>query len=116
MSKIYIQNLENVISYNSSLAKDLTLSGSLHCAGYAKLVGLFKSSASTDVAAACGLHFKQSADYGITWDLTSASYKSTANAASAISIDIVGNAIKVDFYNGGSNSASLRFTFGLRPI
>ena len=116
MSKIYVQSAPAVLESTASLAISASTSGSAVCNGYAKLVGVFWSNASAAVGAASGLNILQSANLGQNWDLTSASYTVTASAASAISVDVVGNAVKVQFWNGVTAASLFRTAWYLRPI
>jgi hypothetical protein len=74
------------------------------------------SNASADAGTGCGLHIQQSADYGANWDITTASYTVTASAASSFDIAIVGNAVKINMYNGLTAASLFRTWFVLRPV
>lgn len=94
-----------------------SISGSAVSSGYKTLIGLFYSNASAATGAASGLVITQSANNGATWDYTSASYAVTASAASGFSVPVYGNAVKVQYWNGVTSSASLvRAAFYLVPV
>ena len=117
MTKIYVQKPEYVLlSTSTTLSATGSMSGSLICEGYAKLVGTIYSSMSAAEGAGSGLNILQSADYGATWDVLSASNAIKAVAASQLSYDIFGNAVKVQIWTGASAASVLRTAWYLRPI
>jgi hypothetical protein len=113
MSVIYAQRSLVVWEYSASLAASAVSSGSAVCeSGYAKLVGVLRTDATST---ASGLHVYQSSDHGATWDYDSI-YTMTACTASAFSIDVCGNAIKVSASNNVTAASNVRGYFALRPI
>ena len=88
-------------------------SGSFWSYGYARLVGLVISNASAK--AASGLRVWQSGDGGDNWDYFS-DWTLSACSGSAFSIEIIGNAAKVDFRNGATAASLFRTLWQLRPI
>lgn len=116
MSKIYVQQPAYVLHSTASLVATGSVSGSLISQGYSKLRGMFYSSMSAAGGTGSGLHILQSSDYGINWDIISASYPVKAVTASAMEVDIVGNAVKVQTWTGASAASVLRASFYLLPI
>ena len=117
MAKIYAQQPEYVLlSTSTALVATGSMSGSLVSLGHSKLLGTFYSSMSAAVGAGSGINVLQSANYGATWDLLSASYPIKAVTASPFSVDIVGNAVKVQVWTGASAASIVRAAFYLRPI
>lgn len=114
MAKIYAQNFPIVFQSTASLAAAGSTSGSLICNGYATLQGLFLTDASTQTGS--GLQVQQSADYGVTWDYTSASDAVAASIITACSAEIFGNAVKVTWRNGADAASTPRILFQLRPV
>ncbi len=113
MSRIYAQAALVVWEYSASFAASAVATGSLACdAGYAKLVGVLRSDATST---ASGLHIYQSSDHGTTWDYDSI-YTITACTASAFDIAICGNAVKVSASNNTTAASNVRGYFALRPI
>lgn len=113
MARIYSQKMPVVFEYSGSLAADAELSGSLICNGYARLVGMIVSTASSEGS---GLGIRQSADYGQNFNLTTASDAiSTGAGSTSHSVEILGNAVLIDYENG-SESASVYAFYTLRPI
>jgi hypothetical protein len=112
MSRIYAQAPEVVLESTLALAAGDTLSGSLFCAGYAKLEGVFWSNASST---ASGLRISQSIDRGIHWDYETL-YTISASVASPFDVTIYGNAIKVAASMGNTTASLQRAYFWLRPI
>jgi hypothetical protein len=117
MAKIYAQGVETVLAYTGAVAKWESISGSVVCPGYARLVGMFYANASASPGAASGLVIHQSADYGATWDILSASQSVSPSAASVFNLPIYGNAVRVAFYSGNTTAASLtRAFFSVFPV
>ena len=115
--KLYIQNVPVVWQTTASVVASGSTSGSVLCAGYARLVGTFYANASAAGGTGSGLHITQSPDYGTNWDIITASYPITASAASSFDVAVVGNAVKVQVWNGVTEAASLmRAWFVLRPV
>lgn len=106
MAKIYAQGVEPVFVTTASLAISASTSGSAITQGYARLVGIICSDASAAVGAASGLKIQQSSDYGVHWDIVSASYALAACTAASVNITLVGNAARVTWWNGATNAAS----------
>ena len=112
MSRIYAQAIDPVWETTASLVVNANVSGSAICHGYAKLVGMAWSNASTN---ASKFQVWQSSNYGTTWDSVT-NYTVTASTASTFSIDIYGNAVKVSCSNGATAASLFRAYFALRPI
>ena len=116
MSKLYVQQTETVLSSSAILLATGSISGSLTCEGYAKLVGIVYSSMSAAAGAGSGVNVMQSLDYGANWDALSASNPIKAVTGSTFDIPIYGNAIKVQIWNGASSASVFRTNWYLRPI
>jgi len=113
MSRLYGQAAIEVLRSSGSLAPNGTLSGCATSVGYHSIVGMIFSAASSK--ASSGLSIYQSSDYGATWDYVSV-YAADAGAGSGFSIDVVGNAVKVNFINGTTAASALRTCWYLRPV
>lgn len=112
MAKIYVQNFPQVLESSASLAASGNVSGSKLCEGFARLVGGLASNASAK--AGSGLRVSQSFDGGTNWDYHT-DYAPSACSGSAFSIEIIGNAVKVNYIT--DDAASLfRTLWQLRPI
>jgi len=120
MAKIYAQGVTTALSYSGNVAKWANISGSVVCPGYARLMGMFYANASASpgtTLSPSGLMIWQSADLGSTWDIISASQSVSPSAASSFNLPIYGNAVKVAFYTGNTEAASLtRAFFALYPV
>jgi len=117
MAKMYAQQLEYVLlSTSTALVATGSMSGSAVSLGHSKLIGTFYSSMSAAIGAGSGINIFQSADYGLNWDLLSASYPIKAVTSSPFSIDITGNAVKVQVWTGASAASIVRTAFYLRPV
>lgn len=115
MSKIFAQGMPDLWKLSGSMgASGSSESSTCPCGGYAKLVGIFISSAS-GAGAACGLRLLQSADGGINFDHAT-DYEITACAGSAIDVDIVGDIMKAQYINGADAVDEYRLLFQFRPI
>jgi len=113
--KTAIQRSSEVYNYSGSLAARGTLSASKHSEGFARLVGIAISSASSESAS--GLSVYQSTDLGANWDyVTTCGITACSIGDSAFSIEVVGNAIKIVYANGYSDAAEFRAPWYLRPI
>jgi len=111
--KTFVQRVGNVLSYSGSLASGCGLtSGSIPCKGYSRLVGMIISSASS--LSGSGLRIGQSADLGINFDYWT-SFNISACSGSAFSVEIVGDAIQVDFAVD-SQADEIRTLWHLRPV
>lgn len=114
MGKTYAQQTNIVLeSVSPCLGAGASISGSSICHGFVKLVGLFRSDVDTETGS--GLRIEQSADFGGSWDYTSASDLIAASVATGCSVDIVGNAVKVTIISGGSAASALRTSWRLLP-
>ncbi len=113
MSKVYVQNFPVVWQSSASLATSGCSGGSALSAGYARLVGGIISAASAK--AASGLRIWQSFDSGSNWDFWT-DYVPSASSASAFSIEVIGNAVKVDFRTDSAGASILRTLWQLRPV
>ncbi len=112
--KLYIQDVPTTGSYNGSLAANAsTMACSSLCNGYARLVGGVIGTAS--LSSGCGLKVSQSFDAGTNWDYQTL-YAVGACSASTFSIELAGNAVRVDIFNGATSNASIRSWWGLRPV
>lgn len=112
MSKLYAQKLEPVLASSATLTAGNTVTGSMHTAGHSKLVGILYSNASST---ASGLRIQQSANYGVSWDYETL-YTISPSVASAFSVDICGNAIRITASNGATAASLFRAWFAARPI
>ena len=113
MAKIFVQSLPTVWATSASLAAaGSATSGSYACDGYARLVGIVATNASAK--AASGLRIWQSVDSGSNWDYKYDSVPS-ACSPSAYSVEIIGNAVKIDFITD-SAASQFRTRWMLRPI
>lgn len=113
MAKIYIQNSPCMWGYAADLGAAGSTSGSDNCSGYARITGLFWASAS--VESSSGLRIWQSSNGGTNWDYWS-DYVPTADSGSAFSLELVGNAVKVQVCADNGASASVRTVWHLRPV
>jgi hypothetical protein len=117
MAKIYAQGYELVLSNSGSLAAKASISGSVVCPGYQRLVGIMRSDASAALGSGSGLLIEQSTDYGASFKIMSASYAMTACGTVLVNQTIYGNAARVTFYNGNVGAASNADAFfALYPI
>ena len=110
--KLYVQNYEPVWTTSASLSASAT-SGSFVCAGYRHLLGMITSSTSS--VAGSGLSIYQSADYGKTFDWVTTCALG-ACSCSAIDVEIIGNAGKIEYRPDGGTSSVFRTLWQLRPI
>jgi len=108
--------MPEVLGQTTALTASGSISGSMVSEGFSRLIGAIWSNASAAVGSGSGLHIFQSSDYGQNWDLTSASYQVTASAASAINVTVVGNAVKVQLWNGATAASLFRCSFRLAPV
>lgn len=113
MAKVYVQNMPTVLDSSGSLVASGSVGGSLLSDGYANIVGIAFSAASS--VSGCALFVEQSTDKGITWDIVAACNLS-ADSGSGYNITMFGNAARVRFHNGADNSGSVRMLWRLRPI
>jgi len=112
MSKVYAQTFPIVWSASVAQSAAASSAGSAISHGYARLVGLHIASASADSSS--GLRIWQSSNYGTNWDYWT-DFVPSASSGSAFSIEIVGNAVKVQF-KPHSAAASVRSLWQLRPV
>lgn len=113
MSKTNTQQTTNVWKASGSLAAAAsTTSGSISCGGFARITGLFISSASAK--AGSGLRVSQSPDGGSNFDYHS-DFAPSACSGSSFSVEIVGDVVKVDFITD-SAADEYRTIWNLRPI
>lgn len=116
MSKIYVQHFPVVWQTSASLASSGSLgSASIICNGYSRLVGIAIASGSGKDSASA-IYIKQSADSGVNWDFTT-SCALSACSGSAFSVEIVGNAVQVE-YRGDTTASTTAFRtlWQLRPV
>lgn len=112
MARLYAQATTEVLRTSASLAVNGTITGSLICHGYAKLVGLLWSNASGTASA---IRVQQSSNYGANWDYETL-YPITASTASAFDVTLYGNAVKISASNGATAASLFRAVFNLRPV
>ena len=116
MSKVYVQKANTVWSFvgaGASLAAAAsTTSGSFPCQGFARLTGELFTNAS--LKAGSGLRILQSSDGGSNFDYWT-DFVPSACSGSAFSIELVGNAAKVDVITDGAASI-IRTLWVLRPV
>ncbi len=117
MSKLYVQSSASVLGYSDALAgSDAgiggSISGSLFCDGYSRLVGGLSLSAS--LQSGSGFQVSQSFDRGVNWSLLSAC-QTLAAGASPFSYEIVGDAVMVKLSNG-SSANTIRTLWRALPI
>jgi len=116
MSKLYVQGTEEVWASSAALGVSASVSGSAIALGHAKVVGLLWANASAAEGAGSGLHVLQSNNWGATWDIITASYSVAASTGRSVSADVVGNAVKIQFWNGETAASLMRARFYLRPV
>ena len=109
--KLYIQNVPVVWQTTASLSGSIS-SGSIISDGYARIVGGLITC--TSAKAASGLRISQSFNRGSNWDYNS-DYAPSACSASAFSIEIIGNAVKIDFMPE-TTASIFRTVWYLRPV
>lgn len=111
--KTAVQRNEIFWQTSGSLAASGSItSGSITCDGFAKVVGIFISSAS--LKAGSGLRVSQSTDTGANFDYHT-DYAPTACSGSAFSIEVTGDAVKIDIV-ADSEISEYRTIWSLRPI
>ncbi len=113
MARVLCQSFPIVWQTSASLAASASTGGSAISTGYARLVGGLVAAASAK--AASGLRIWQSFDSGNNWDYKT-DFAPSASSASAFSIEIIGNAVKVDFRTDSSGASILRTLWQLRPV
>lgn len=114
MAKIYLQSSPCVLDTSASIAASGSTTGSLHCAGYARVVGVAISSAS--LVAGSGIRVEHSCDLGSNWDGIEDLGTLTACSGSLFSACLVGNAVRVTIFNGATDADEVRAQFRLVPI
>ena len=97
----------------SMLASASVTSGSFVTTGFARITGIVISNASG--AAASALVVQQSGDSGSNWDGLS-QWTLSACSGSIFSIEVCGNAAKINYANGADNAGVFRTNWFLRPI
>ncbi len=117
MSKLYVQSSASVLDYSGAIAgcnngAGASISGSLYCNGYSRLVGGLYLAASLESAS--GFRVMQSFDGGTNWDLKSACI-TLAAGTSSFSYEIFGDAVKVNIANG-STANTFRTLWRVLPI
>ncbi len=105
MARVLCQSFPIVWQSSASLAASASAGGSAISTGYARMVGGIIAAASAK--AASGLRIWQSFDSGSSWDYWT-DFVPSASSASAFSIEMIGNAVKVDFYTDSSGASILR--------
>jgi len=112
--KLFVQSQPEVWRTTACITGSTSVtSGSFYTEGYAKLVGIVYAGASS--ASIGGIKVLQSSDYGANWDY-SASQKISACTGCALSIDICGNAAKIEYYTDSAGANPFRTSWRLRPI
>ena len=113
MAKIYVQSFKIAWASTASMAAaGCQTSGSFSTLGYARIIGSVISNAS--FKGGSGFRFSQSLDGGLNYDFHS-DFAPTACSGSAFSIEVIGDAAKIDAIT--DSAASLfRAGFWLRPI
>ena len=113
MAKIFVQQFPTVWQTSASLAASGSVSsGSYASDGYARIIGLLITNASAK--AGSGLRISQSGDSGSNWDYHT-DYAPSACFGSAYSIEIIGNAVKIDFVPE-TTASIFRTVWYLRPV
>lgn len=117
MSKLYVQQSASVLDYSGAVAGSNagigdSISGSLYCNGYSRLVGGLYLSAS--LQSASGFRVLQSVDGGTNWDIVTAC-QTLAAGASTFSYEIYGDAVQVRISNG-SSANTVRTLWRVVPI
>ena len=113
MSRIYGQAAISVWSASAPIVASASItSGSFVCFGYTRLVGILYTDASAK--AASGLRIAQSSNMGANWDYRT-DYAPTACSGSGYSIEVVGNAAKIDYITDSAASV-FRTAWYLRPV
>ena len=117
MSKLYVQQSASVLDYSGALAGSNagiggSISGSLYCNGFSRLVGMLTLTAS--LQSGSGFQVLQSADSGTNWDLKSAC-QTLAAGTSPFSFEILGDAVKV-LVSNGSSANTVRTLWRVIPI
>jgi hypothetical protein len=114
MSKLYIQGTPTVWESAASLGSSASsTSGSFLTQGYARIVGMLITSGS--LVAASGVQIWQSGNRGSNWDYRTESTVS-ACSGSAFSIEVIGNAAKIEVRIGANDASVFRTWWGLRPV
>ena len=114
--KMYVQGTESVLASSAALGISASVAGSAIALGHAKVVGLLWANASAAEGTGSGLHVLQSSDLGTTWDIVTASYSVAASVGRSVSAEVVGNAVKIQFWNGETAASLVRTRFYLRPV
>ncbi len=115
MAKTSAQDVKEVlIDISGSFAANASVSGSADCAGYSRLVGLFRSDVATTTGS--GLIVEQSSDRGLNWDFVSASDLIGACTITACEVTIFGNAVRVTASNAATEGSAMRTAWYLQPV
>ena len=114
MAKIYVQNTETLFTHSGSIAIAASVSGSMACQGYAKIVGGFRTDAVSETAS--GVRVEQSFDRGLTWPIVSSSALGSACAASGFDVAVVGDYARFVWKNGAGAASNAYANIYLRPI
>ena len=114
MSKIFVQSMPEVWSTTACITGSTSVtSGVFYTEGYTKLLGMVYAGASS--ASKYGVRISQSSDYGSNWDY-SASTSISACTGCGFSVELYGNAAKVDYYTDADGANPFRTSWRLRPI
>ena len=115
MTRTAVQRTVNVLTYSGSLDSSGSTSGSTYSQGFSRIVGAVYTDASS--VAGSGLTVRQSLDLGQNWDYITACQIAACSACdSAFSIEIVGDAVKVDYINGATTASNVRIKWYLKPV
>lgn len=112
--RIYPQASASLFNMSGSFVASGSISGSLFCQGYSRLVGTFRTDIASETGS--GVRIEQSANGGTNWDVISSSCVATASAASGFNITLTGNAVRVFYRNGAAAASAIRANFYVLPI
>lgn len=117
MSKLHVQSSASVLDYSGTLAGcnagiGASISGSLYCNGYSRLVGGLYLAAS--LQSGSGFQVQQSFDSGTNWDSLS-TCQALAAGTSSFSYEIYGDAVRV-YVSNGSSANTVRTLWRVLPI
>lgn len=113
MAKIFAQKTETVLNSTAALGAGASISGSLVCEGFAKIMGLVVTNASLDDASSIRIY--QSLSHGASWD-QQGDFILTACSGSPYTCPLYGNAVKVLIKNGAGAASIFRTNWYLLPI
>lgn len=114
MARLDIQKAPTLFNHSGSFGANASTAASLPCQGYTQARGGFRSDIASETGS--GVRIEQTFDNGLNWDIISSSAVATACAASAFSINIVGNGIRFFWRNGANAASTTRVNIYLLPI